>query len=788
VGQTGLCTATLSDGSASCSAVDAPLGTDTVTATYSSDSEDDPSSGTTSLTVSPDTTATAASVQPSQVDPGASVTYSATVAPVGESGTPTGTVTFTDGSDTLCSAPVASGSASCSSTAAPTGYDTITASYGGDSSSDPSTGTTSLTVTPPDPATTTTVTADPTNVVSGTPVTFSTTVTGTGGTPTGTVAITDGSDALCTATLASGTGSCSSSKAPVGNDTVTADYSGDPAFDSSSATTSLEVLDAPGVYVPKTATRICDTRAGNPSHLTGGAAQCNGSGNVGETLHAGGSLALNVSGVAGVPSGVTAIIANVTETGATGTGYFTLYPTGTQRPTASNLDFAPGGTVSNLVEVGVSSSGQVTLYSSAPANAIVDLEGYVTPSEPEPGAGLYDPLSSPARICDTRGGNPSSLSGSATQCNTDQAEGSPDNLVGPTDPLTLNVSGVGGVPTTGVEAAVLNVTETRGHGTGYLTAYPTGADQPVASNLDFTAGQTVANRVVVPVNATTGQVTIYSSSPADIIVDVSGYYTSAGGIGAEFTPALDPIRICDTRGGNPSSLSGGATQCNTDVDKGSPADPLGPAGFRTIQTAGIGDIPSGATALALNLTAVDPTTATYLTLSPAQPPPTTSDLNPPAGSILANMVVPTLTSSGTFDVYNAAGSTNLIIDVAGWYAPPADALVAALATQEPALAFTSGSSTSANQISVVASADGDSVILAAQANTTGNCWYIVDNEEGAETGSSPWSSPGAVFDGDGDWYGEVKNTGPTPICSAAEAPGGPNSSTQDFQAGSFPDL
>jgi hypothetical protein len=582
------------------------------------------------------------------------------------------------------------------------------------------------------------------------------------------------------------------------------------------ASLPLTVLNDPGVYVPLTPTRICDTRAGNPSGLNGLSAQCNGLGNAGETLSAGGTLDIDVAGSFGVPaSDVTAAVLNVTEAGASGAGYFTLFPTGSGRPTASDLNFTANHAVPNLVEVGVGTSGQVSLYSAARADAIVDLEGYVTTTA-QAGAGLYDALPTPARICDTRGGNPSQLSGGATQCNPDVASGSPDNLIGPTTPLTVTVTGLGGVPATGVEAAVLNVTVAKSKSAGYVTAYPAGATQPTASNVNFGAGQAIANRVIVPVNPTTGQVTLYSSSSTDIIVDVSGYYTSAGGVGAEFTPEPAPARICDSRGSNPSGLVSPYTQCNTDVVSGSPANPIGSAVSRTVQATGLGYVPTGATAVVLNLTAVAPSVSTYLTLYPEGSPPTTSDLNPPAGGVLANLVVATLTNAGTFDVYNAAGNTNIVIDVAGWYTnddttaqsnlntafldakalylqnsqsySPSATMVTELAGAEPALTFTAAASTSGGQVSVTTSADGNSIILASQADITGNCWYIVDNENGVETASPPWSDAGAAFVGAGAWFGEDENTGSPPTCQASSAPAGANSATQAFLTTGFPDL
>ena len=131
------------------------------------------------------------------------------------------------------------------------------------------------------------------------------------------------------------------------------------------------------------------------------------------------------------------------------------------------------------------------------------------------------------------------------------------------------------------------------------------------------------------------------------------------------------MRICDTRGGNPSRLVGAYTQCDSNTAPGSPGNPIAPATNRTVQTSGLGYVPSGATAAVLNLTAVAPSTSSYLTVFPSGTRPTTSDLNLFAVGVLANLVVATLTNSGSFNVYNAAGDTNVVIDIAGWYTTPA---------------------------------------------------------------------------------------------------------------------
>jgi hypothetical protein len=73
-------------------------------------------------------------------------------------------------------------------------------------------------------------------------------------------------------------------------------------------------------------------------------------------------------------------------------------------------------------------------------------------------------------------------------------------------------------------------------------------------------------------------------------------------------------------------------------------------------------------ALALNVTAVGATKSTYITVWPngiAKPP--VSNLNPAAGQTVPNATITELDSANKFDVYNNAGTTNIVIDVAGTY-------------------------------------------------------------------------------------------------------------------------
>ncbi len=399
--------------------------------------------------------------------------------------------------------------------------------------------------------------------------------------------------------------------------------------------------------------RICDTRAGNPSNLSGTDAQC-----LGKTTTRSRILDVQVSGTnptgqssGGVPaSGATAVILTVTATGGTTGGYLTVYPAGSAVPLASNLNYAAYESVPNLVEVALGSSGQISIFNSSGAvDVLVDVEGYVGPASA--GAGLYNALT-PARICDTRPGNPSNLSPPEDQCNT----------LGPLAAkatMSIHVDGLAGVPANGsaggAAAVALNVTVTGTTAGGYLTVWPEGAPRPTTSNLNWTGGESVPDRVVVPVGST-GEVSIYNSNgSANVLVDVGGWYTQAGGSGSSLTQfsGITPARICDTRPGSGEPYQGQTLTSGSAL---------------AVQVQGVGGVPANATAVVLNVTVTGTTSGGYLTVWPTGgPQPTASDLNWAAGKTVPNLVIVKIGSSGQVSFFNSAGSTNVIADVVGWY-------------------------------------------------------------------------------------------------------------------------
>src|SRR6185503_4320722 len=188
-GNGGTCSATLP--ATSCSLASTSAGTKTLTANYGGDSNFKTSSGTAAHTVNKADTTTAISLvspEPSVVGQSYTVTFGVTVNAPG-AGTPGGTVTVNDGNGGTCSATLPATSCSLASTSA--GPKTLTASYGGDSNFNTSSGTASHTVNTR--ATMTQVTLGSTTIAEGSGTTVMVTVTdieiaGTAITPTGLVA------------------------------------------------------------------------------------------------------------------------------------------------------------------------------------------------------------------------------------------------------------------------------------------------------------------------------------------------------------------------------------------------------------------------------------------------------------------------------------------------------------------------------------------------------------------------------------------------------------------------
>jgi len=415
------------------------------------------------------------------------------------------------------------------------------------------------------------------------------------------------------------------------------------------------------VFVPVMPFRIVDTRSGSGCGAIAPAG----------ALQAGSTSLVQVTGTPGcegtsgeVPSGASAVVLDVTVVNPTASGYLTLWPAGLTRPTVSNLNFMPYQVaVSNMAMVALSASGSLDVFNSAGvANLVIDVEGYFVP-----GAGasnntlegeFYQPIT-PTRICDTRVGNPSGLSGAAAQCNGHE--------LSPGLPFEVQVGGVGGVPSNAL-AVVVSLTVVDPSGSGFLSAYPASSETPPqVSEVNFSSQETLANEAVVELSGS-GAIKLFSDVGTNVLVDVYGYFTSSFS-GSMFYPEA-PYRIVDTRVGS------GCTNISPDA-------PLSPGSISTIEVEsavgceGTSSVvpPLGTTAVVTNLTLVRQAgqdVGDYLTAFPTVPVPLVSDLNVssanPDTAIAAETVVG-LSSSGDFSLFNHSGNPNVVVDVFGFFAP-----------------------------------------------------------------------------------------------------------------------
>jgi hypothetical protein len=192
------------------------------------------------------------------------------------------------------------------------------------------------------------------------------------------------------------------------------------------------------------------------------------------------------------------------------------------------------------------------------------------------------------------------------------------------------------------------VTATATAAPGYLTVHPCGGTTPVASNLNFGAGATVANAVQVALDSH-GRACIFASVTADVVVDVFGAFVDD--VHQRFQP-LVPARIVDTRTG-----VGGATRLRAGV-------PV------AVRVAGVGGVPAaGASAVTFTLTAVAPSAPSYVTAYPcdatgAGAVPATSNVNLGPGEIRPNLVTVPIGTSGMV-CFVALADTDIVVDLAG---------------------------------------------------------------------------------------------------------------------------
>ena len=368
-----------------------------------------------------------------------------------------------------------------------------------------------------------------------------------------------------------------------------------------------------------TPSRLADTRRGSPQGTINVAQKKYGSSSI---------LELNISGVSGLPlHGIGSVILNVTATEPESDGYLSVYACGT-RPETSHLNFVTNQVISTSVTTEVSLAGKICIYASAPTNIIVDVNGW---SAPNTG---YVPIA-PARLFDTRSLSPHGL------IKVDKKK------YGVSAELRVKVAGVGSLPSSQFGSLNTSITVTEPSADGYLTVYPCGT-RPLASSLNFTAGQTISASVTTPVSSD-GEICIYSSAPTNVIADAFGWSVAGTGI----TPVV-PTRLIDTRSASPQGV------ISITQKKYGASDELRLPlhGAASLPTSGMGSVQ-------LTLTVTGSQEAGFITVYPCGILPLASHLNFGAGQTIATAVTAQVSADGEICVHSSQ-FVNIIVDINGW--------------------------------------------------------------------------------------------------------------------------
>jgi hypothetical protein len=370
-------------------------------------------------------------------------------------------------------------------------------------------------------------------------------------------------------------------------------------------------------FVPVTPCRVADTR--NPNGPFGGPPISGGTAR---------DFAIPNS-ACGIPPTAAAYSLNVTVAPSGSLGYLTVWPFGEDQPIVSTLNSFDGRIKANAAIVPAGAGGAISVYAMNATNVILDINGYFAPVS---GSTLaFYPLA-PCRVADTR--NPAGDLG-----------GPYLKGLAPGRAFPILEASACQIPSA-AQAYSLNFTAVPRGPLGYLTAWPTGQDQPLVSTLNALTGTVTANAAIVPAGQG-GDISVFVMNDTDLIIDINGYFAAPAQGGLSLYPVM-PCRVLDTR-----------------LTKGAFSGQLNPP-------VNVADAPCGvssaARAFVLNATVVPKAMLGYLTLWPdGASQPVVSTLNAYDGAVTSNMaIVPT--TNGWIDAF-ATNPTQLILDSSSYFGP-----------------------------------------------------------------------------------------------------------------------
>ncbi|BAN03296.1 hypothetical protein YM304_29820 [Ilumatobacter coccineus YM16-304] len=198
-----------------------------------------------------------------------------------------------------------------------------------------------------------------------------------------------------------------------------------------------------------------------------------------------------------------------------------------------------------------------------------------------------------------------------------------------TRPVDGSVTKIDVTDTPGVSAVALNLASTNTRTTGYFTAFACGDTPPDVANLNYERGDISSAAAIVPVDDD-GNVCVYVDAASNVIVDVFGTFDESTGL-----TAVAPNRVADSRSGSPQSAG---------------------------DTLELKVASAGATAVALNVTGIRPTSFGYITVHGCDDEPTTATVNLAAGVISSNLVMVRPDDDGNVCVTTSDTTSHLTVD------------------------------------------------------------------------------------------------------------------------------
>ena len=209
-----------------------------------------------------------------------------------------------------------------------------------------------------------------------------------------------------------------------------------------------------------------------------------------------------------------------------------------------------------------------------------------------------------------------------------------------------------GIPST-AQAFSLNAAVVPHGSLGFLTVWPTGLARPQVATLNSLDGRIKSNAAIAPAG-TGGAISVFGSNDTDVILDINGYFVPSNTTGSLAFYPITPCRLVDTRNGTliNGAFTGGQTRTLPILSSSC-------------------NVPSAAQAYSLNFVVVPPGRVGFITAFPTGVArPSAATLNDITGTVAANAAIVPAGTSGSIDVF-ASDPTNLVVDINGYFAPPA---------------------------------------------------------------------------------------------------------------------